>query len=72
MKAFAVAVVVLLVLALLGWFTLSADNDQAGININRDVISEDVGNAAGAVKDGAEKVKSEAERVDVDVDVDRE
>lgn len=72
MRALAAAVVVLLILALLGWFTLYRDGDRAGVDVNPDVVQEDVGDVADAVGEGAERVKEEAERVEVDVDVDRD
>ena len=69
MKAFAAAVVVLLILALLGWYTLFADGDRAGVDVNPDVAAEDIGGAAEAIGEGAEAVKETAEKVEVDVDV---
>lgn len=71
MKAVAAAVIVLLVLALLGWFTIFSGDDRIGVETNPEVVKEDVSNAADAVGDGAERLKDEAERIDVDVDVDR-
>ncbi len=72
MKALAAAFVVLLVLALLGWYTLFRDGDEFGVDVNPDVVKEDVSDAAGALKKGAEKVEEEAEKVSIDVKVDRD
>lgn len=72
MRALAAAVLVLLVLGLLGWFTLFAGDDEVGAQINTDTVAEDVGTAAEAVSDGAKKVKEEVEKTDVDVDIERD
>lgn len=72
MKALLAAAVVLLILGLLGWFTLYSEGDRVGVDVNRGTISEDVGDAAEAVGSGAEKLKEEADKVSVDVDVDRD
>ena len=86
MRALAAAVIVLLILALLGWFTLFADDDEVGAAVNTDVVKEDVETTAEAAKvsgaqlndgveklgDGVEKVGEEIEKTDVDIDVSRD
>ena len=79
MKALAAAVIVLLILGLLGWFTLFADDDEVGAAVNTDVVAEDVETAgdvaaeAGAVVgEGVGKAAEEIEKTDVDIDIDRD
>ena len=72
MKPVLAALAVLLVLALLGWYTLFAEDDRAGIDVNPDVVAEDLEAADDALESGAEKVKEEVGRVDIDVDVSRD
>ncbi|MFH5806554.1 hypothetical protein [Alienimonas sp. DA493] len=72
MKALLAAAVVLLILGLLGWFTLYSNGSGVGVNMNEETIAEDVDQAADAVGSGVDKVKEEADKVSVDVDVDRE
>ncbi len=76
MKALAAALIVLLILGLLGWFTLSAGDDEVGAAVNTDVVKEDVvkagevaGKAGEALGEGAKAAAEEIENTDVDVDV---
>ena len=79
MKALAAAVIVLLILGLLGWFTIFAGDDEAGVAVNTDVVKEDVvkagevaGEAGAALGEGAKKAAEEIEKTDVDVDISRD
>ena len=79
MKAILAALVVAVLLGLLGWFTLYKDGDRAGVDANPDVVASDLeavgeagAKAAGAIGEGAKKVAEEADKVDIDVSVDRD
>ena len=71
MKAFLIAVIVLLAVGLLGWYTLGGSGDSVTVEAHPEKAAEDVKKAGEAIGDGVKKVKEETERVEVEVDVDR-
>ena len=73
------ALVIVVLLALLGWITFNVSRNHASVDFNPDKASADTAKAVEQVKvlgnkadDVGRKVVSEAKRTKVDIDVERE
>lgn len=79
MKAIIIVVVVIAVMVLLGWLTISRTGDDPSVSLNTDRIQVDAEQAAEATEEvgkkaarESEKLADEVKRTDVDVDVRKE
>lgn len=79
MKVVIGIVVVIAVVLLLGWVTISRNGNDADISVNTETIEEDTKAAVETTKDAAaeiteqgKKLVDEAQKTDVDVDIQRD